>query len=273
MNLTDCLEILDSVPDSLLAVSMDNLLLADDTHAIGLDLVSSYTRAADPVALSRSQNFHIGRFRHAAAILSGDVLLGGMSYRALRSTIRQAGGKLEAQASDAAARGLVASIIEGEPALGWLVADRYEKRIRTLEPGYRGAPNLEDHIQNIEDTLASDPDGRLAVSLDNLIGSDTGRRVGVYEVQDFVRDADPEAFAGHLAKDVARLKRAAAILRGEIKLGGLTYFNFHTNVHDMMGSLGNFATSTEARDIARRIVAGVPGLAAEIAAREPEPAF
>lgn len=273
MNLADYLEILDSDPYSRLAVSLDNLLNADDTHEVGFDLVSSYTRAANPVLLTRGQNHHVGRFRHAAAILSGKVQLGGMSYEALRANISQAGGKLEDEDSDAMARGLVASIIEGEPALGWLVADRYQQKIRTQEPGYRGGPDLEDHIQDIQGTLASDPDGRLAVSLSNLLGSRTGGRFAIELIIDFVSGANPEELTGQLARDVTRLKRAVAILRGEITLDGMTYRNLHTNVEDMMGDLGNFATSTEARDIALRIIDGVPALAAEITAREPEHAF
>lgn len=273
MNLAENLEILDSTKGSLLAVSLDNLLAADDTHDIGLDLVGSYTRAADPVALTRGQNYLISLFRRTADILSGDVLLGGMTYRALRSKIREAGGELEARASDREARDLVAAIIEGEPSLGWLVADRYQQKIRKVEPGYRGGPDLEDHLQDIQGTLASDPEGRLAVSLDNLLGSRTGGRLGIVEVTDFLRGANPEDFTGQLAMDVTRLKRAAAILRGEINLAGMTYLNLSANVQDMMGDLGNFATSTAARDIARRIIDGVPALAAEIAAREPHPAF
>ncbi|HEX9227527.1 MAG TPA: hypothetical protein VF885_12865 [Arthrobacter sp.] len=270
MSLPSMLTLLGSHPHSRLIISLDNLLQADDTRAIGLDLVRSYARAADPEVLTRGQNHLIGRFRHAVDILSGDVQLGGLSYETLRENIRQAGGTFEDEETDTEARGLVAAIVEGEPALGWLVADRYEQKIRTREPGYRGGPDLEDHIQDIRRTLASDPDGYLAVSLDNLTGSDTGSRLGIDQVTDFVRLAAPEDYPGQLGKDVARLKRAAAILRDEITLGGLTYFNLRANVYGLMGSLGNFATSTEARDIARRIIAGAPALAAEIAGREPE---
>lgn len=273
MKLADYLTILDTEKSSLLAVSLDNLLAADDTHDIGLDLVDSYTRAADPAALSHGQNYLISLFRRAADILSGDVLLGGMTYRALRGKVREAGGKLEEQASDREARDLLAAIIDGEATLGWLVADRYHQKIRKQEPGYRGGPDLEDHLQDIQDTLSADPDGRLAVSLSNLLGSRTGGRFAIELIIDFVSGANPEELTGQLARDVTRLKRAIAILRGEITLDGMTYRNLHANVQDMMGNLNNFATSTEARDIALRIIDGVPALAAEIAAREPHPTF
>jgi hypothetical protein len=266
IELTDYETALASDSVTSLAASLEALLGADDTYDIGLGLVQGYARAADMDRLPAAQRTRVGLFRRAASILDGDTLVGGVTYGTLRANSTIAGRRLTDHVSDAEARELIASVINGEPALGWLVADRYEQKIRSREAGYRGGPDLEEHIQIIQDTLDSDPEGRLAVSLDNLVGSNTGRRLGINVVEDFVRGADPEAFTGALRADLTRLKRAYGILRNEIALGGLTYVNVEANVYGMMGKLGNFATSTEARDIIHRIIAGVPVLAVLAAA-------
>jgi len=258
---------LDTEPESRLAISLDNLNCAGDSWDIGLDLVASYAGGADPAELTDVQVYDVLRFRRASGILSGDVLLNGATYRNLTGNVRALGGSLRADSTNAEARDLVARIIKNERVLGWLAGARYGQKIRQLAFGYRGGPDLEGHIAYIEETLDSDPDGRFAISLDNLRGSETGRRLGIDLVHDYARDTHPAAMTGQLAADLARFRRATAILQNRITLGGMTFGNLQANVHDMMGSLGNFATSTEARDLAVRIVAAVPSLAADIAAQ------
>jgi hypothetical protein len=265
---------LDAVPESKLAVSLDNLYCADDTYMIGLDLVESYVRKADPRLLTRSQNHDIDRFRFAENIINGRVLLGGRtSYRNVRANMYDLAGSILDLATDGEARALVARLVKAEPVLQWLVADRYDKKVRERDPGYRGGPDLEDHLIDIEASLNSDPEGRLAVSLDNLRGSDRGHELGVLLVMDYVRANDPATLNGQLFDDVSRLRRATAILDNKITLNRMTFANLQANVRGMMGDLSNFATTTEARDIARRIVAAVPGLAADIAAQPPVIAY
>lgn len=257
---------LDTEPEARLAISLDLLNNAQDSWDIGLDLVESYARSADTAELTIVQAIDVARFRRAAGILRGEVLLDGTTYGNLAVNVHALGGSLRTDSTDTAARDLVARIITNEPALGSLVADRYGQKIRRLAFGYRGGPDFEENIANIEATLDSDPDGRLALSLDNLSASEPGCPLGLELIQDYARDTDPATLTGQLAADVARLRRATAILRGRITLDGMTYSNLQANVHGMMGSLSNFATSTHARDLAVRIVAAVPSLAADIAA-------
>jgi hypothetical protein len=280
MNLAEympqALAALDAVPESRLAISLDNLNRADDRYMIGLDLVKSYIRKADPEALAPEQNDDIARYRQARDIISGRVRLGGgLSYRNIRTNVYHLAGNILDLTDDTEARALFARLVEGEPVLGWLIADRYDQKIRERAPGYRGGPDLEDRITDIEETLDADPEGRLALSLDNLAGKDAERRLGINLIMDYVRATDPDTLTGQLADDVSRLQRATAIIDNKIELGGrgLTFYNLEANVHDMMGSLSNFATTTEARDIARRIVAAVPELAADIAAQPPVIAY
>jgi hypothetical protein len=51
----------------------------------------------------------------------------------------------------------------------------------------------------------------------------------------------------------------------------MTYWNLQLG--GLGGSIFNYATATEARDLTRRIAAAAPGLAERIAAREPDGAF
>lgn len=280
MNLAEympqALAALDAVPESRLAISLDNLNRADDRYMIGLDLLKSYIRKADPATLSPEQNDDIARYRRARDILSGRIRLGGdSSYRNIRANVYHLAGDIRDLTDDAEARALVARVVKREPVLGWLIADRYDQKIRERSPGYRGGPGLEDHIPDIEESLGAHPEGRLALSLDNLAGEDAERRLGINLIMDYVRATDPDTLTGQLADDVGRLQRATAIIDNKIKLGdrGLTFENLEANVHDMMGSLSNFATTTEARDITRRIVAAVPELAADIAAQPPVIAY
>lgn len=278
MNLSDympqALAALDADPDSRLAISLDNLNRADDKHLIGLDLVKSYMRQACLSALTISQNHDIARYRRARDILTGKVRLeDGTSYRNLWINVRDLGGDLLGLESDGEARALIGRLAASEPVLGLLIADRYDQKVRQRRPGYRGGPNLEDHLADIERTLDSDPEGRLAVSLDNLLGKEAGRRLGITQIVDYVRGTDPAGLTGQLAADVTRFRRALGILDEQITLGGLTFFNLQANVRDMMGDLENFVTSTEARDLAARIAGAVPALAEAISAREPEAAF
>jgi len=272
--LPKALAMLDAEPASRLAISLDNLNRADDRYMIGLDLITSFIRKANPAALTRGQNHDIARFRRAADIIGGRLLLGShVTYRNVRSNINFADGRIRDLATDGEARQLVARLVEAEPVLAWLVADRYDQKILERDPGHRGGPNLEDHLADIEQSLDSDPAGRLAVSLENLSGADSGHRLGIGLVMDYVRGVDPDTLGGQLATDVARFQRALGILAEEITLGGLTFHNLRANVRDMMGNLSNFATTTEARDLAMRITAAVPDLAASITIRDPEIPF
>lgn len=257
---------LDAVPESHLAISLDSLNRSDDTYDIGLDLVESYVRAANPEALTASRKADVMLFRRCQDILAGRILLGrGESYRNVRRNVFDLGGSLRDLATDGEARALVTRIIDSEPVLRWLVADRYQQKIRQLTPGHRGGPDLEDHIVDIERTLDSDPEGRLAVSLKNLIHSENAHREGVGVVGAYVLGAEVEALAGQLADDVLRLQRAWKIVGGDIKLDGMTLHNLEANVRGMMGDLSNFATAREARELTERIKDAVPALAADVA--------
>ncbi|HEX9086472.1 MAG TPA: hypothetical protein VF867_02970, partial [Arthrobacter sp.] len=229
-------------------------------------LVGSYAGGADLAELSDVQAYDVARFRRATGILNGEVLIDGVSYRDLAANVRALGGSLRAECTDAAARELVARIIANERVLGWLVAARYGQKIRRRSHGHRGGPDLAENIAHIEATLDSDPDCRFALSLDNLLACEPGRPLGIELIQDYARETDPATLTGQLAADVARLRRGTAIRRGRILLDGMTFDNLEANVDGMMGSLSNFATSTEARDLVMRIVAAVPSLAADIAA-------
>ncbi|QOD05832.1 hypothetical protein [Pseudarthrobacter sp. BIM B-2242] len=259
---------LDAVPESRLAISLDNLNRSEDTQLIGLDLVKGFVRAADPEHLTEAQKADVALFRRAQDIQAGRVLLGrDESCRNIRRNVFDLGGRLGDLATEGEARALVRRIVDSEPVLRWLVADRYQQKIRLRNPGYRGGPNLEDHLADIERTLDSDPEGRLAVSLRNLIHSENAHWEGVGVVGAYVRGAKAETLDSKLADDVRRLQRAWDIVGGDIKLEGMTLHNLQANVHDMMGDLSNFASAAEAREITKRIISAVPSLAAAITAQ------
>lgn len=259
---------LDTVPDAHFAISWNNLGDADDGFMIGLDLVKSFMRAANPAELTDAQRKDITLVRRAEEILAGHVPLdGGTSLGNLRFNLYSLGGNLKDLVTDGEARQLIQRVVASEQVLTWLVSDRYSQKIRRTAPGYRGGPILEEHLRHIEETLDSDPEGRLALSLENFGYTEYTRREGVSLVRAYVRSADTTVMEGQLAADVRRLKRASAILENQITLGGMTFSNLAANVRDMMGDLSNFATTTEARDIVRRIVAAVPALRHEILAQ------
>lgn len=266
---------LDAFPESRLVISLDNLKRADDTDLIGLDLVEGFVRGAAPQHLTEAQREDIELFLRCKDIIAGRILLdGGESYRNIRRNVFDLGGRLGDLTSEGEARALVKRIIDSEPVLRWLVADRYQQKIRQRRPGYRGGPDLEANLVHIERTLDSDPEGRLAVSLRNLRHEETAHWEGVDVVREFVlMPGAAEAKDGTPAGDILRLKRAWDILEGRIKLEGMTFHNLQANVYDMMGDLSNFASAGEAREVSWRIISGVPALSAAIAAQPPLTSF
>ncbi|MFC9352846.1 hypothetical protein [Arthrobacter sp. NPDC057013] len=200
-------------------------------------------------------------------ILAGTSQLDGTTYAELANSLHQRGDSILDLADDTEARATVTQIVESEPVLGRLVADRRQQHIRQpggLVPG----GDLKAFLPAIEATLNSDPDARLAISLDHLRRTDDAWDAGLSEVLQYVRETELRALTGQLAEDAVRLRRAAAILGERILLDGMTYWNLQCNIAGVGGSIFNFATATEARDLARRIAAAVPGLADIIAARK-----
>ncbi|HEX9085893.1 MAG TPA: hypothetical protein VF867_00015, partial [Arthrobacter sp.] len=82
-NVTQVAAALDTEPEARLAISLENLNLAEDSWDIGLDLVGSYAGGADLAELSDVQAYDVARFRRATGILNGEVLIDGVSYRDL----------------------------------------------------------------------------------------------------------------------------------------------------------------------------------------------
>lgn len=168
----------------------------------------------------------------------------------LRRNIYDLGGALGDLVPDNDARALVGRIVDSEPVLRWLIADRYQQQIRQKTPGYRGGPELENHISDIERTLDADPDGRLATSLRKLLHSGDVDSGVIDLVKTYVFSPDVvESQDGQLADGILRLQRAFEINMGWIKLGGMTLDNLAANVRGMMGELSNFVTATEARGL------------------------
>jgi hypothetical protein len=262
---------LDAEPTSRLAVSLDNLRRADDLGLIGFDLFEAYLRRIDPGDLPEGIGSDVARYRRAKEVLEGRVTLGGgTGYANLRVNLTGLGGRLRLLADETEARALVNRVIAVEPALALLVEDRRERKVREQSIGYRGGPVLEDHIEDIRNTLASDPDGCLAVSLGNLVFSDAFHWAGVTDVLAFIRETDPAGLPAPAAAALARLQRASAILGDRIPLADMTYSNLETNVHGMMGRLRNFAPATEARILLHGIIATAKNRIADLT---PEPAF
>jgi hypothetical protein len=127
----DVLAALDAEPESRLAISLDALNHTGDRYLIGLDLIHVYLRKADPGAIAPGLAPDIARFRRASDILGGRVRLGGdLSYANLRINIHDLGGNIRDIVGDSEARGIVSRILASEPVLGWLVADRQERKAR-----------------------------------------------------------------------------------------------------------------------------------------------
>lgn len=127
----DVLAALEAEPGSRLAISLDNLKHTGDSYLIGLDLVMAYLRQADPDAIAPGVASDVARFRRASGILNGRVPLGGdLSYGNLRVNIHDLGGSIRDLADDSEARGIVVRILASEPVLGWLLADRQERKGR-----------------------------------------------------------------------------------------------------------------------------------------------
>jgi hypothetical protein len=142
-----------------------------------------------------------------------------------------------------------------------------------VSDGDPGGLNLADLLPVIEETLDSEPEARLAISLELLRLSENPTDVGTNEVCRYVREVDPETLTGQLAPDVAAVRRAIDIAADRVPLNGMTYWNLQCNIGGLGGSIYNFATAEPARVLIRRIIASVPALAAEIAAAEPDTAF
>jgi hypothetical protein len=127
----DALAALDAEPESRLAISLDALNHTDDRYLIGLDLVQVYLRKADPDTIAPGLAPDVARFRRAGDIIRGRVRLGGdLSYGNLRINIHDLGGNIRDIVDDSEARGIVSRILASEPVLGWLVADRQERKGR-----------------------------------------------------------------------------------------------------------------------------------------------
>jgi hypothetical protein len=127
----DALAALDAEPESRLAISLDGLNHTGDRYLIGLDLVQVYLRKADPDTIAPGLAPDVARFRRASDILRGRVRLGGdLSYANLRINIHDLGGNIRDIVDDSEARGIVSRILASEPVLGWLVADRQERKPR-----------------------------------------------------------------------------------------------------------------------------------------------
>jgi hypothetical protein len=267
--------ILDAVPDSRLAIFLDNLRNDSDRHEIGLDLVESYARTTDAATLRGFAASDVCRLWQAFRVLAGNVLLGeGNTYQNLEVTLYDLGGSILDLEQDTAARELVARIASAEPVLCRLIADR--SRFDRLQGGVTGNPdglNLADFLPAIEETLDSEPEARLAISLMLLRLSENPTDAGTDEVCRYVRETDPATLTGQLADDVTAARRAIDIAADRIPLNGMTYWNLQCNIGGLGGSIYNFAAAEPARVLVRRIIAAVPALAAEIAAIEPDTAF
>jgi hypothetical protein len=77
------------------------------------------------------------------------------------------GGSILDVADDNEARAAVKQVVDSEPVLGWLVADRQQQHLR--QPGAMGpGGDLETFLPHIETTLNSDPESRLPISMNHL---------------------------------------------------------------------------------------------------------
>lgn len=126
-----------------------------------------------------------------------------------------------------------------------------------------------DFLPVIEETLASEPEGRLAISLELLRLSENPTDAGIDSVWQYVRETAPDILTGQLAEDVAALNRAIDIIAGRVLLNGMTYWNLQCNIGGLGRSIYDFETAEPARRIVRRIIAAVPELAADIAGLPP----
>lgn len=258
---------LDAEPESRLAIALDSLDRPGDRWLLGLDLVESYVRTTEPDTLAGNQAGDLSRFRRVKEIISGRVKVGEFTYRTLQQHVVDLGGQLHELVPDREARALIQRIAAGEPVLGRLIADRQAQAIRA-----QGSEDLEESLPIIEDILGSDPDARLAISLEKLSLVDN-RPKGLDEVRMYVRDVDLSALSGQLSDDAWRIRRATEILAGRTLLKGMTYWNLRCNIGGLGGSIYNFSSTAEARDLVLRVAAAAPGLADRIAAKKSNVAF
>lgn len=265
MNLADYLPraeaILDAESVGRLAVSVDRLRRsANPTHThAGYDIVTAYARTTDPVTLTGAQAADVAALRRALTIIAGGTPLeGSTTYPNLRAILERRGGDIRDLADDAEALALFSRIAVGEPVLGRLIADGVERlRISGGASDPSRVMTLEDYRPDAEAALDSEPEGRLAISLERLRRSESAPDY-IHDVILFSRRHDPETLTGQLAEDAAAVRRAIDIIAGRLPLAGMTYWTLQTNLGSLGASIYDFATDATAREIFARIATAMP---------------
>lgn len=119
----------------------------------------------------------------------------------------------------------------------------------------------------IKSRIEADPAARFAISLDRLAYAKDNHVLGTDLVRTFVRRNQPATLDGQLKEDVALLRRGIRALTGRDQVLGGRYGELAVTVRDAGGSVFDWVTDAEARDVVLRIGAADKGLARRIAAR------
>lgn len=122
-------------------------------------------------------------------------------------------------------------------------------------------------LPDIKARIEADPAARFAVSLDRLAYAKDNHILGTDLVRTFVRRNPPATLDGQLKDDVALLRRGIRALTGRDKVLGGRYGELAVSVRDAGGSVFDWITDSEARDVVLRIGAADKELALRIAER------
>ncbi|PVZ52615.1 hypothetical protein C9424_19865 [Arthrobacter sp. H-02-3] len=118
-----------------------------------------------------------------------------------------------------------------------------------------------------EARIEADPAARFAVSLDRLAYAKDNHVLGTDLVRTFVRRNPPATLDGKLKEDAARLRGGIRALTGRDQVLGGRYGELTVAVRDAGGSVLDWVTDSEAREVVLRIGAADKDLARRIAAR------
>lgn len=248
---------LDSHPDSRLAIGLDVLRRASDSTMAGYDLLMSYVRATDPATLTGLHAVDVTRLRGVRDIYSGKILLGGLTYWNWSRNLHDLAVDIRDLVTDEEVRAMIGRLVEKEPVIGRLLADRAEQEAQRRRSQFRKTGVvLEDYLPRIESILDSEPHARLAISLELLRFSDDDAGAG--EVCKYARTVDLRSLTGQLADDVIAVRRAIDVLAGRTSLDGTTYWGLQCSIGSLGGSIYSFATDAHARELVTRIAATLP---------------
>jgi hypothetical protein len=122
-------------------------------------------------------------------------------------------------------------------------------------------------LPDIKARIEADPATRFAVSLDRLAYAKDNHVLGTDLVRTFVRRNPPATLDGQLKDDVAQLRSGIRALTGRDKVLGGRYGELAVTVRDAGGSVFDWITDSEAREVVLRIGAADKELERRIAER------